>query len=201
MAKKPKKEDLDLDVEGGKKGGKLKLILIIVLSVVLLTGAGLGAAWYFLGGKLPGMAAAQQADEGYDDEEEMADDEDEPPAKKRRHKKKRKKRHAGGPPLYAELDPDFVISFKDQRMARFMQLRLKVMSHDQAVIDAVEQYKPVLRNNLLLLFSAQKFEEIVTREGKEKLLQEAMDEINRTLDEEADSDGVEAVYFTSFVAQ
>lgn len=200
MAKKPKKEDLDLDVEGGKKGGKLKLILIIVLSVVLLIGAGLGAAWYFLGGKLPGMAAAEQVDEGYDDEDVMEEDEDEPPVKKRR-KKKRKKRHAGGPPLYAELDPDFVISFKDQRMARFMQLRLKVMSHDQAVIDAVEQYKPVLRNNLLLLFSAQKFEEIVTREGKEKLLQEAMDEINRTLDEEADSDGVEAVYFTSFVAQ
>ena len=200
MAKKPKKEDLDLDVEGGKKGGKLKLILIIVLSVVLLIGAGLGAAWYFLGGKLPGMAAAEQVDEGYDDEDVIEEDEDEPPVKKRR-KKKRKKRHAGGPPLYAELDPDFVISFKDQRMARFMQLRLKVMSHDQAVIDAVEQYKPVLRNNLLLLFSAQKFEEIVTREGKEKLLQEAMDEINRTLDEEADSDGVEAVYFTSFVAQ
>ena len=82
-----------------------------------------------------------------------------------------------------------------------MQLRVKLMSRDPEIIEVVEQYKPILRNNLLLLFSSQKFEDVVTREGKEKLLEQALEEVNRTLFEEAGSDGVEAVYFTSFVAQ
>jgi len=177
MAKK--KEDLDLDVEGGKKSSKT--LVIVIVAVVLALG-GAGGAWYFLG---MGKADAA-ADEAYADEGGAP--------------KKHKKRQVG-PPLFVELDPDFVVSFKDRKHARFMQLRVKLMSRDPEVIEIVEQYKPIIRNNLLLLFSSQKFDEVVTREGKEKLLAEALEEVNRTLDEEAGADGVDAVYFTSFVAQ
>lgn len=194
MAKK-EKEDLDLDVEGGKKSSKLKLIIIVLVVGLVFAGLGVGGAWYFLGMQPP-MVADTDTDAG--DEEAAMDGEEEDKPKK---KKKRKKRAPEGPPLFSELDPDFVISFKDQKLARFMQLRVKLMSRDPEIIEVVEQYKPILRNNLLLLFSSQKFEEVVTREGKEKLLEEALEEVNRTLEEEADSDGVDAVYFTSFVAQ
>jgi len=191
MAKK-EKEDLDLDVEGGKKPSKLKLIILILVVGLIFAGLGVGGAWYFLGMPNP---MAQQADDTGDEEataeEEVAD----------KPKKKKKKKKNEGPPLFVELDPDFVISFKDQRQARFMQLRVKLMSRDPEVIEIVDQYKPILRNNLLLLFSSQKFDEVVTREGKEKLLKLALEEVNHTLDEEAGSDGVDAVYFASFVAQ
>lgn len=188
MAEKAK-DDLDLDVEGGKKPSKLKLIIIILVVGLVFAGLGVAGAWYFLQMQ-PAMLASM--DEGGDEavDEEAAD-----------RPKKKRKRAPQGPPLFSELDPDFVISFKDQKLARFMQLRVKLMSRDPEIIEVVEQYKPILRNNLLLLFSSQKFEEVVTREGKEKLLEEALEEVNRTLDEEADADGVEAVYFTSFVAQ
>jgi flagellar FliL protein len=132
---------------------------------------------------------------------QAADMEEDDGAGGREKGKKRKKHVAEGPPLFSELDPDFVISFKEQKLARFMQLRVKLMSRDPEIIEVVEQYKPILRNNLLLLFSSQKFEDVITREGKEKLLEQALEEVNRTLDEEAGSDGVDAVYFTSFVAQ
>jgi flagellar FliL protein len=184
-----KKEDLDLDVEGGKKSSKLKLVLIITIVLVLL-GAGGGAAWYFLLRPAPDMEVAQDADGAADAEEASK-------IKKKHHKRKADL----GPPVYVELDPDFVVSFKDQRLARFMQLRVKLMSHDADLMEIVEQYKPVLRNNLLLLYSSQKFEDIVTREGKEKLLAQSLEEVNRTLEKEAGVDGIEAVYFTSFVAQ
>ncbi len=185
---KAKKEDLDLDVEGGKKSSKLKLIVLILVGTLLVLGAGGGAAWYFLG--MPNPLAKQAGDEAAADGEGSAH-------KKKAHKKKSEQ----GPPLYEELDPDFITSFKDQSRARFMQLRVKLMTHDPNVIETIDQYKPVLRNNLLLLFSSQKYEDVVTREGKEKLLQKALEEVNRTLDEEAGSDGVDAVYFTSFVVQ
>ena len=173
-----KKEDLDLDVEGGKKSSKLTLILIILLVLVLLGGGG-AAAWYCCRRPAPAPAVAQEGAAPA-----------QPVAKPKL-----------GPPVYVELDPDFVVSFKDQRLARFMQLRVKLMSRDADLMETVEQYKPVLRNNLLLLYSSQKFEEIVTREGKEKLLAQSLEEVNRTLEKEAGVSGIEAVYFTSFVAQ
>lgn len=186
------KEDLDLDVEGKgkKKSSKLKLIIILVV-VLLLAGGGGGAAWYFLVMQKPDVAEMDA------DMEDV--DEDAPAIVK--NKKKKKKKSSNEPPIFTGLDPAFVVSFKDQSQARFMQLSVELMSRDQEVIDVVDSYKPMIRNNLLLLFSSQKFEEIVTREGKEKLLEQTLEEVNNTLYNEAGIDGVEAVYFTAFVAQ
>jgi len=183
-----KKEDLDLDVEGGKKSSKMKLVLIILVLLLVLVAGG-GATWYFLG--MPNPLADQAAETASAEETEGGEAVAKP----------KKKKEEQGPPVFVELDPDFVVSFKDQRLARFMQLRVKLMSRDPDLMEIVEQYKPVLRNNLLLLYSSQKFEEVVTREGKERLLEESLDEVNRTLDKEAGVSGVEAVYFTSFIAQ
>ena len=180
-----KKEDLDLDVEGkGKKSSKLKLIIILLVGILVLGGGG-GAAWYFL--VMKGDMVAE-ADAGMEEADEPAV-----------HKKKKKR--SNEPPLFAALDPAFVVSFKDQSQARFMQLSVELMSRDPEVIEAIDQYKPMLRNNLLLLFSSQKFEDVITREGKERLLEQSLEEVNNTLSNEAGIDGVEAVYFTAFVAQ
>lgn len=188
-----KKEDLDLDVEGKgkKKSSKLKLIIILVVVLLLAGGGGGGAVWYFFvmpKADVPAMDA---------DTENMGED---APATAKTKKKKNKK-NSNEPPIFTGLDPAFVVSFKDQSQARFMQLNVELMSRDQEVIDIVDSYKPMIRNNLLLLFSSQKFEEIVTREGKEKLLEQTLEEVNNTLYSEAGIDGVEAVYFTAFVAQ
>ncbi|WP_456448846.1 flagellar basal body-associated FliL family protein [Thiolapillus sp.] len=181
-----KKEDLDLDVEGkGKKSSKLKLIVILLAGILVLGGGG-GAAWYFL--MMKGDAGAGDVDAGVEAVQEPA------------ARKKRKKR-SNEPPLFSGLDPAFVVSFKDQSQARFMQLSVELMSRDPEVIEAVDQYKPMLRNNLLLLFSSQEYKDVITREGKEKLLKESLEEVNNTLYQEAGIDGVEAVYFTAFVAQ
>lgn len=190
-----KKEDLDLDVEEnkGKKPSKLKFIIIILVVGLLFAGVGGGAAWYFLG-----MQESAVADTGAETDGEDLAEEEEPANKK---KKKKKRKHSDGPPLFTGLDPAFVVSFKDQSQARFMQLSVEVMSRDPETIEVVDQYKPMLRNNLLLLFSSQVFDEVITREGKEKLLAQTLEEVNNTLYEEAGVDGVEAVYFTTFVAQ
>ncbi|WP_456380684.1 flagellar basal body-associated FliL family protein [Thiolapillus sp.] len=186
-----KKDDLDLDVEnkGKKKPSKLKLIIIILVAVLLLAGIGGGAAWYFLGANNPFVAQV--------DAEQTDQEGEEDPAKK----KKKKKKSSNEPPLFTGLDPAFVVSFKDQSQARFMQLSVELMSRDAEVIKIVDEYKPMLRNNLLLLFSSQKYEDVATREGKEKLLAQTLEEVNDTLYREAGIDGVEAVYFTAFVAQ
>ena len=75
------------------------------------------------------------------------------------------------------------------------------MARDEAIIDAVKQHMPVIRNSLISLFSSQEFKTISTREGKEALRQEVLAEIQQILEQQTGEPGVEDVYFTSFVMQ
>ena len=104
------------------------------------------------------------------------------------------------PALYLPLDPAFV-NFEDQSNARFLQVEIQVMARDQATLDAVQRSAPVIRNNILLLLSSQKYDVVSTREGKEKLRGEILAAINKALHDGGSKDKVEAVYFTSFVMQ
>lgn len=109
------------------------------------------------------------------------------------------------PPKYFSMDPKFVVSFNNQTNARFMQFSIEIMSREGEVIKQVEEHMPVIRSSLLMLFGSQDYEVMVTREGKEKLLLDAMDDINTTLQKISGAtektDLVEAAYFDSFVIQ
>lgn len=171
-----------------KKSGKGRLLLILV--VLLLVAGGTGAGLYFGGmlnsGKSAKPAPAADADPAADSEGVAADGE------------------TSGKPIFYAMDPAFVVNLEGDQDApdsRYLQATVQVMTHDQAVIDAIEQYQPVIRNNLLLLFSSQSMADISTRDGKEKLRQATLDEIRKVLDEQHAPDSVEAVYFTSFVMQ
>ena len=105
-------------------------------------------------------------------------------------------------PLYLALDPPFVVNFQDQNQLHFLQVGVTVMAHHAAVIDALKQSMPVIRNDLVMLFSSQDYATLSTRAGKEKLRTASLADIRRILNNESPGDaGVQAVYFTSFVMQ
>ncbi len=107
-----------------------------------------------------------------------------------------------GPALYVSLDPPFVTNFEADQAVRFLQLSAQVMTHDAATVDLIKANDPVIRNDLLLLFSNQKYADIATSQGKEKLRSEALDAVRKVVaDNGGEPDRVEAVYFTSFVMQ
>ena len=191
------KEDLDLDVEAAepvKKPGKLKWIIIGVLGVVLLLGATFGVL-YFAGIIGGGDDAAAVAEDEAAADAEPADKED------KADKKGGKAAAAKAPPIYHPMEPPFVVNFTAASDVRFMQVTLQVSARDQAVIDRVKEHTPAIRNGLVLLFSGQDPAALNTREGKETLLKQCLDEVNRVLKEQTGSAGVENVYFTSFVMQ
>jgi flagellar FliL protein len=79
------------------------------------------------------------------------------------------------------------------------------MTRDSDVIPKMEEHMPVIRSSLLMLFGSQDYDAMLTREGKEKLLEEVATDINTILhkvsgDEEMVS-SIEEAYFTSFVIQ
>lgn len=107
-----------------------------------------------------------------------------------------------GPALYTSLHPPLVVNFNDrQGDAHFMQITMEVMSRDQNVINLVREHVAVIRNALILLYSSAVFEEVATREGKEKMLADGLAEIQQVMADIAGVQGVEAVYFTSLVIQ
>ena len=94
-----------------------------------------------------------------------------------------------------------MVSFRDQKKARFMQFSLEVMARDREVINTIKEHNPAIRSNLLMLVDNQSSEEMNTREGKEQLLVEITKDINQTLDTVGGKSGVEAAYYHSFVIQ
>ena len=178
-------EEKDTDAEEPKKGtSTLKIILISVVLSVLLGGGLVGGTMFFLGGDDGDKTAAAEdaADEDADEDEAEV----EPPA---------------GPVTYTAIDPKFVVSFNDQRKARFMQFELQIMTRDDMVKKDIDMHMPAIRSSLLMLIGSQDYEVVSTREGKEKLLTDITDNINTTLETLDATSGVEAAYFDSFVIQ
>lgn len=178
-----------------KKSGSstIKIVIIAVVFAILLSAGLVGATFYFVSNMSDSTASSvKEADADTEDNDETdveAEVDKEPLA----------------PAQYYSMDPKFVVSFRDQKNARFMQFSLDIMTRDSKVIDMVTLHMPAIRSSLLLLFGSQVYEEIITREGKEKLLITATADINNTLtnltgDSEMES-AVEASYFNSFVIQ
>lgn len=177
------KEDLDLDVEAvqpEKKSGALKWIIIAVAGLLVMGGAAYAALYFagIVGGDEPAAVA----------EEAVADADAAKPAAPK------------APQIYLPMEP-FVVNFDMNADVRFMQVTLQVAARDPAVIERVKEHTPAIRNGLVMLYSSQDPVALNTRAGKESLLKQSLDEINKVLREQTGGTGVENVYFTSFVMQ
>jgi len=172
-------ENQENDTKGGNS--TMKVVIIAVVLSIVLSGGMAGGMLFFLGGNDSEQQATAEDED--DTEEEVVESE---PDK---------------PPIYHSMDPKFVASFRDQKKARFMQFSVDIMSRDDGVINSIKQHNPAVRSNLLLLIDNQESEKMTTREGKEKLLVQITEDINKTLENLGGTSGVEAAYFNSFVIQ
>lgn len=174
--------DVDLAVEAPPpaKGGGMKLVIFGLVGLILLGGAA-GAVLYFTG--VIGGGGEDAVAEGPGAGEEA------------------KAEEVKGPLLYHPLEPPFVVNFTDDSDVRFMQVRLQAAARDPDVIEHIKTHSPAIRNALVMLFSGQDPAELNTREGKEKLQKAVVAEVNRVLEEQTGSGGVDNVFFTSFVMQ
>jgi flagellar FliL protein len=68
-------------------------------------------------------------------------------------------------------------------------------------VEALQAHVPLLRNNLILLFSEQTYETLSSRDGKDALRDAALAEVRGVLPESYQGSGIESVYFTRFVMQ
>jgi flagellar FliL protein len=174
------------------KGGSKKMIIIIV-AILLLNGIGIGT-WLFLSGG---------------DNDKSTSDAD-------------KKEVELAPIKYLTLVPEFIVNFGPDSKVRYLQVDLQISTRDEAALATVETYRPVIRNDILVLLSGAKFEDLQDRAGKEALQKELLATINKVVasathvtpeHEETNKEQdkghsneeikgpIENVYFTSFIMQ
>lgn len=103
--------------------------------------------------------------------------------------------------IYVPMEPPFVVNFEGRGPARFLQVSVEVMTREPDLEEQIKIHTPVIRNNLVLLFSRQTYQDVATHEGKEKLRQAALAEVRKILEVETGRSDVEALLFTSFVMQ
>lgn len=156
-------------------GSPMKLVIVMIVGAVLLVAVSMGGAFFLvksMGMMNGGGGAAAQV------------------------------KDESAPANYLPLEPAFVVNFKERGRTRFLQVEMEAMTRDPLMLEEMKKHMPVIRNNLLLLLSAQTAETLHSAEGKEQLRITALGEINTVIEKESGTkEAFEALYFKSFVTQ
>jgi flagellar protein FliL len=141
--------------------GKKKLIIIIAVALLVVLGGGGAALMMMKKGK-----AAAEAEEGAD---EAA------PAKK-----VAAKRDPKAVPVFVPLDP-FTVNLADRNADRYAQIAVTLELNDATLEPQIKTFMPAIRNNVLLAMADRTAEELLARDGKEKLARRIVRETSRAL--------------------
>jgi len=152
--------------------GKLKLIIAIVVAVLLAIGLSVGATWYFMHSAASKPAVVAET----------------VPAGKQ-------------PAVFEPMAPAFVANFNQNGRQRYMQVSITMQGRNQADLDALKVHMPVIRNNLVMLFSGQDFATLATPVGQEMLRQKATASVQEVAQKELGKVVIEQLLFTNFVLQ
>jgi flagellar FliL protein len=177
--------------------GKKKLLIFVVLGVLVLGAAGAGGFIYYSRAQAAAAAAAEE--EG-----------GEPSAPKAAAAKPKT------PPTFLPLE-NMVVNLADPGGDRFAQVGVTLEVSDPKEAEAIKGFMPTIRNGILLAISQRTADELLVREGKEKLALDIKREISKPLgypmpeDEPAGTatgkrkamgeNPVQAVLFSSFIVQ
>jgi flagellar FliL protein len=83
---------------------------------------------------------------------------------------------------------------------RYIQIEMTLKLSNPELSEKVKTYMPVIRNNLILLFSSKNAEQLAPTEAKQKLIEESKVAINKAMGL-AEKEGVTEVFFSSFIIQ
>ncbi|MDQ7050957.1 MAG: flagellar basal body-associated FliL family protein [Enterobacterales bacterium] len=165
-------QDLELDVDGENQGGGSKKMIIIIAAVVLIGGG--AAAFFLLGGDSEEAATDEAATEEVVEPQEA---------------------------IYVGVPNAITANLPGAKRSRTIQIKLNFLVRSSAAKDLVKQHMPQLKNDILMLVSQKKADDLKLPEGRIKLQQEALETVQKTLKDITGESTIEKVLFVSFVMQ
>ena len=180
MAKEAKHETESADVAPPKKSKKLLIMVVAALVLLLIIGG--GAAFFIMKSHAPTGEDGEVSTE------------------KATAEKKKSAKEVD--PVYVALDA-FVVNLGSENGGPFLQLTISVEVEDLKMGEKLKKSTPKLRNNVIMLLSGKKADELITKEGKATLANEVRDLMNEVLEPggKGAEGPVKEVLFTSFIIQ
>lgn len=103
---------------------------------------------------------------------------------------------------YLELKPALITNYGGPGPIHFLKAELTLrLGKDPQANELVMRHMPHIRHDLIMLFSRQNEENLITMQGKEQLRQDALAAVQKILESETNKKLVDDVLFTNFVIQ
>lgn len=110
------------------------------------------------------------------------------------------KREPAKPPVFVVLD-SFTVNLSPEDGEKYLQVSLTLQVAEEKDAEDIKLHMPQVRSRILLLLSSKKASELLMQEGKTKLTQEIVSEINKPFNPHGEPQKATSVFFTSFVIQ
>jgi len=150
----------------------MKIIIYLVLALVTLGGGG-AAAYYF--GALDSVLGIEEELADGTEPEEVVDDR---------------------PNLFHTV-PTLTVSSVFNGNLHYLQVKMSILTKDEATIELLENNSPLIQDSLILLLNSYDLAYLTNTEGKEELRAKAEEEMRGLI-----PDGeIESLLFTGFVIQ
>lgn len=177
MAKEPAKTQ-----EAPVKQGPSKLIIIVigVLALLVLVLGG-GVAYFFLlkgpdSGKATAEVEVQERNLDLDEKGNLL------------------------PPIYMEMKPPLLANLTKGRY-KMLQTSLQIMTRQQAMQNFLKENDPMIRHHVLNILNTQDGEQLLTREGKEQLLEQIQGKLVELAQQAGVQGNLAGVYFTKLTLE
>lgn len=200
--KKKSAEETDQTSPSENNNSKMKLIVIMALCMVLLSVTAMVSTIFLtISRDTTQVAAVDNKAKSSESVESKEKDTSEDQDNEDNEENEASEDVDNGPPLFYQFNPTFIVNIPAKGRAKFLQVQVQVMSYNSKVIDSIEQYAPLIKNDLVQLFSQQEYNDLLKPDSKEKLRMESLKLIKTLLTKHTGEDGVEQVLFTSFITQ
>jgi flagellar FliL protein len=101
-------------------------------------------------------------------------------------------------PVFVPLDM-FTVNLSS--VDNYLQATFELKVPNQQTAEEVRQYLPLIRNGVIMLLTSKNGEQLASADGKQKLGEELVSNLNEILGKEGLKDTVQSVNFTSFLVQ
>lgn len=108
---------------------------------------------------------------------------------------------ADGQARYIHLEPAFVLNYGTTGRMKYLRTEVALLVRSPESAALVSRHRPYIRNNLVMLMSAQEPDIMNTADGRESLRQVALDEVRALMLVLENNEHVEELYFNNFIVQ
>ncbi len=172
----------DLEEAEGSKRSYKKIILLAGIVIVILAGAGAGV-YFTVGLGFLGISE-EPAEEVAGEEGNKVDDDDDDYGERKLGK------------AMVKFDP-FLVNLADPKRRRYLRTTFSLSLLNEEDKKDIGESIPRIRDAVLMLLSSKMTQELLTAEGKMRLHEEIVDQVNTVLEKEVAVD----VFFTDFIIQ